>query len=768
VQSKKQVARAESLTAFVQRMTDAGRAGELAIDQRVIDRAKKVHYSRLSVDELRGLFDTIANIDHLGRFKQKLIDARRRRDLDASVKVVTDAAFNIYGTGKNADKNYVRNTFNLLWTMDTMLMEYDGMKEMGAVYDEVKRDIDMAGSVEQKMQIELTEKVDSLFGVYSAKEIAAMQKPKVIQGGNGRPWAKVEILSVALNMGNENNRQRMFDKSVHPSNRLTPDQATALVATLDARDWAFVKSYAELINSYWPELVEVSERRTGTKPKKVAAAPFDTPVGQMPGWYYPIIYDPALSARAATDESSAWDSFLATGWGARAEVNSGMTKERAATGGGRALNFDLAEGIGHMKKTIRLIALSEAVDNSFRILNDKRVVQAMQDAGRQGDLNVWNLWLKDVAQGLVVHTDTLSIMSRNLKNNFTLSRLAFNMRTVVMQATGLAQSAAVIGKKNLFFGLTDYLKRPRELSAEVIAKSAFMAERQSTMNKDIHDYANDVRLTGPMASRYGKFKGGIGKWGFAPFSLMQFYSVDMPTWLGAYRSGLEQFNDDAKAMHYADRMVERSQGGGVMADRTAFARGTVNKGTQQSEFIRLFSTLGGYMITKMNRGYIEVKRAKVQMSEAETVTESVLAATNAATNLFLIYVAEAAAMAVIYAMIYGLDDDDKDPEDYAKFIAAQTAGAVVGGVPFGKDAATAFQGYGAGGVLGSVLEMPANFYAQAVQGENDKALRRSAVDLVGTITGFPSVATMRVIEGALAEKGPSMAEMFFGQDPIGR
>ncbi len=765
VGSKSQIARAESLTAFVQRMTDAGRGGEIAIDQRVIDRAKRTHYSKLSVDELRGLFDTIENIDHMGRFKQKLIDARRKRDLDASVQVVTDAVTKQFGIGKNAKKNYVRNTFNLLWTMDTMMMEYDGMQELGPVYDEVKRDIDASGSVELKMQLDLSEKVDALFKAYSSGEIAAMQQKKMIDGGNGRPWAKIEVLSVAMNMGNEANLQRMFDKSVHPDNRMTPDQADALVATLDARDWEFVKGYADLINSYWPDLSAVAERRTGVKPKKVDATPFQTPHGAMPGWYYPIKYDPALSARAAADEASAWDSFLTKGWGAKAEVNSGMTKERAATGGGRALNYDLAEGIAHMKATIRLIALSEAVDNSFRVLNDKRTVQAMQDAGRAGDLSVWKLWLKDVAQGPVAHSDPFSIVSRNLKNNFTLSRLAFNMKTVMMQSLGLAQSAAVIGKKNMVLGMSDYMKRPRELTAEVIAKSPFMATRRSSMDKDIHDFANDVRLTGPMASRYGKFKGALGKWGFAPMTMMQFYSVDMPTWLGAYRSGIAQFKDETKAIHYADRMIDRSQGGGLMADRTAFGRGTINEGTQQSEFIRLFSTLGGYMMTKMNRGYVTARRGAVKMSEAETMSERVSAATEAATNLMLLYVVEGVAMAGIYSLIYG---EDKDDEDYAAFIAQNTAGSLVGGLPFGRDVATAFQGYGAGGVIGSVLEMPANLYVQAVQGENDKAMRRSAADLVGTVTGLPTTAMMRAIEALVKEDGPSMAEAIFGANPIGR
>lgn len=766
VRAPGQIKRDENLRGFVERMTAAGRAGELAIDPRLIEQAKKVHYSRLSVDELRGLFDTIANIDHLGRFKQKLIEAKRKRDLDASVGVIVESVVKNVGSGKSGATGPVRNTFNRLFTMDTMLIEYDGLAEMGPVYEEVKAGIDAGATVEEQMQMELAGKLDEVFGIYTAKEITAMQKPVAVEGANGRPWAKSEILAVALNMGNEANRQRLFDKNVHPKNRLTPEQADALMATLDARDWQFVKAYADLINSYWPQLSEVSERRTGVKPKKVEAVPFDTPAGQMPGWYFPIKYDSELSAIAARDEGSAWDDFLSSGWGARAEVNSGMTMARQKTGGGRALKLDLSVGIAHMKDTVRLIALSEAVDNSYRILNDNRVKQAFLDAGRGGDLDVWNLWLKDVAQGPVQHNDGFNTFARIVKNNFTLSRLAFNLKTVIMQSTGMAQSAAVIGKRNMIRGLNDYRKRPRELAAEVTAKSAFMNARKTTLDKDIYDFANDARLSSPLAGRFAKAKNAAARWGFAPMTYMQFYSVDMPTWLGAYRAELEKTGNEEKAMAFADRMVARAQDSGLMADRTAFGRGTLDKGIQQADFIRVFSTLGGYMMTKMNRGYVTARRGIKGVVEGETASDKFVAATDAAANLLLLYVVESVAMALLYSLVF--DDDEDEPEDYANFIATETAMSVIGGVPFVRDIGTAFQGYGAGGVLSSVLELPADFYAQTAQGENDKALRRVLSDTIGVSTGLPTTAFMRALEqGLLGEEG-SPAEAIFGSNPITR
>ena len=89
-----QVEKTEHLRDFVNRMVAEGREAELMIDPRMMDEALRVHYSRISLDEFRGLMDTIANLDHLGRFKQQLIDARKRRDLnDTAASVAENISF---------------------------------------------------------------------------------------------------------------------------------------------------------------------------------------------------------------------------------------------------------------------------------------------------------------------------------------------------------------------------------------------------------------------------------------------------------------------------------------------------------------------------------------------------------------------------------------------------------------------------------------------------------------------------------------------------
>lgn len=758
-----QIERAETLRAFIDRMIEEGRQNDLSIDDRLLDEARRVHYTRLSVDELLGLFDTVQNLDHMGRFKHKLVERQRRRDLNESAAKVSDLVRDRFGTGKtDKQSGDARNFFNLLMRVDTIAADIDG-QEIGTFYDEIKRGLDEGAAIEQKMNVDAATKINDLFSVYSAKEKADLNTARSIPGGNGQLWTKQQVLALALNTGNAQNLQRVLDPRVHRDVRLTQSQMEATLDTLDKRDWDFIQGVWDFIDTYWADLSEVTERRTGVKPKRVEATPVATKFGTYRGGYYPIGYDRTKSKKAAQDAESAFDRFLSAGRGAPAKVADGMTLARQNTGGGRALHYDFFVMMAHVRDTTRVIALSEAVDNSYRVLNHENVVNAFQDGGVSHLHRTLNLFLQDISTGPVYNDDPINGLSRILKNNFTLSRLAFNLKTVALQVTGLGQSAATIGKFNLLKGFAEYRKRPNAIAKEVMEKSPFMAERQTTFQKDIFDQANDLRLASPIAGRGRRAKNFISALGFAPIVKTQFYAVDMPTWIGAYQAEIARNGgDEAKAVHFADRMVDRSQGGGLMTDRNALERGTVSRNMRQSDFVRLWTTLGGYMVTKMNRGFLTVRGAQRDIRGADTAGGKVLAAASAASDLALLYVFEAAFMGLAYSLLA----DDPDDEELKNFAIRELAGAVFGGIPFVRESVASFNGYGAGGVLSSALEIPSSVWEQATQGENDKAFRRAISDAVGFATGMPTTAAMRIIEEIAEGEDGSLAEAALGRNPV--
>lgn len=763
------VAKTERMREFMDRMIAEGREAELMIDPRMMDDARRVHYSRLSLDEFRGLMDTVANLDHLGRFKQDLINGQKRRDLQRTAEAMADAIAKNLGTGRAKQESKLRYALDLVLTADTMMTDIDGGDEFGSTYQAIKEDIDRAYVQVDEMNRQLAEDLDRLFAVYSKADIRDMKKERAIPGTRF-VWSKWQAISVALNTGNDDNMSRLLAPDAHPSQRMSRQDLDAVLATLDKRDWDFVQSMWDQINSYWPQIEAVTQRRTGVKPGKVEARQVVTPHGVYKGGYYPIRYDAGLGARASVDAQTETDRFMSAGRFSKAQTKSGHTKERMQTGNGRTVMLDMSVAFTHMRDVVRDIALSEAVDNAHRVLNHNDVAQAFIEAGRKSDHSVLNLWLKDVARGPIVHTDALNTAARFIKTNFTLSRLALNLKTVVLQVTGVAQSAAVVGRRPMARAFADYLKRPSESVAEVMAASEFMRRRQTTFDKDIQDFANDTLDTSPLRSGLSRGLEGAARFGFAPMVKVQFYSVDVPTWIAGYRNGLRRFDGDAeRAVAFADRMVARAQDSGAMPDRTAVSRGTLSEDVRQVEFVRLFTTLQGYMLAKWNRGYVETRRGVREVREAESSAQKFAATADMATNLMLLYVAEGAIMGLLYAAMAAGDDDDEEltGEKFALWLAGETFGTVLGGFPLVRDAWTGFSDFGdTGGVLGSALAIPSALYKQAVQGENDRGLRKAIGDVMGMATGLPTVATLRPIEELLDDDGGSIFGALLGFNPL--
>ena len=768
-QSPGQVAKTERLRDFVDRMVAEGREAELMIDPRMMDEARRVHYSRISLDEFRGLVDTIANLDHLGRFKQQLIDARKRRDLNDTAAAVADNIAKNIGTGKIKKESRIRSVLDLVLTADSVLVDVDGGDEFGTSYQAIKEDIDAGYVRVDEMNRELSEKLTELFKVYSAKDMRDMKVERHIDGTRFS-WSKWKAIAVALNTGNEDNMARLLAEDAHPDQRMTQADLDAVLGTLDKRDWDFVQSMWDTVNGYWPEISEVTQRRTGVKPAKVEARPVETKFGTYAGGYYPIKYDPGYGHAAAVDARTEMDKFMSAGRFSKAQTKHGHTIERKKTGNGRTLNLDIDVAFTHMRDVIRDIALSEAVDNAYRVMNHGAVAQAFMEAGRKNDLDMMNLWLKDVAQGPIVHSDPLNQFARFVKNNFTLSRLALNLKTAAMQLTGVAQSAATVGKAPMFRAFSDYMKRPGQVSSEVMSKSEFMRRRQTTFDKDIIDFKNDTNIASPTRGRIAKSADTLAKVGFAPLTKVQFYAVDVPTWLAGYRNGLRKFDgNESRAVAFADRMVARAQDSGAIPDRTAVSRGTLSENIRQAEWVKLFTTLQGYMLAKFNRGYLTARQGARDIRGAESTVEAIGATANMAANMMLIYVAETAMMGIAYALMADGDDDDEKMEKLFTWMATETVGTVVGGLPLVRDGWSVMSNPAAtgGGVYGSITEMPARIVQQVSQGENDPALRRALADAFGTITGLPTTAVMRPIEEMLKENDErSWMKAIMGRNPI--
>lgn len=734
VRSGPQVQRAENLAKFVERMQAEGRAGELAIDQRVIDRAQSVHYTRLSVDELNGLFDTIENIDHLGRHKKSLQDAKDQRDLDEVVSGIERAfADNVKGSPPSRTPNKAesrkkdfRDYLNTVLNADTLLREIDGFKDLGSTWSALKQRVDegMFRLVERREG--MAKAFDAIYDRYSSKEKREMAR-KVHNEALGVEMSKWDLISLALNTGNVDNFERLTNPKVKGS--FSQNGIESALTELDKRDWETVQAIWDYIDSFWGEIAAKEKRQTGIAPTKVEAQSMVVGApGFVRGGYYPIKYDPRLSGLTDNFQQREIAEEIMGGMFAKAQTRNGHTKERGKTSR-QPVMLDLAMAHNHVEQVIYDLEIGESVAASWKILQDPRIRAAFLEKGKQSDFDALEIWLMDVAAGERVAAGGMQSLMRHVRSGFTISRLAFNVSTALIQPTGLVQSAVQIGKAAVARGTVKYMSNIPRWVSDVQSVSPMMRERQKTFERDIFNVVGDLK--GGPTSGWTRFQSNIlMPLSFLMMQKVQFYAVDMPTWVSAYEKEIAASGDEAKARTYADTMVKRAQGSGLMSDRGMLERGTLNRNSRQQEFPRMLTALGSYMFAKGNVAYEKI---------SGTDFKDPIQVMSLATDMVLLFTLEA----VLYSAVKGyLPDED---EDKASWLLTETAFSMMSSLPLLRELSGATQGFSGGGVFGSSIEVLARPMVQAMQGDFDKALVTSTTDATGVLLHLPSSQTKAAI-----------------------
>lgn len=758
-----------ALLAYVEAMKAAGRENELAVPADVLARAQRTPYRLLTVEELRGVVDALKNLQHVALRWNDLIDAQNKRALDEAVAEVTAAIDanlpkrppgRVRTTGE-ALRNTARQYLDLVLNATTLLREMDGFKDGGQVYSTMKAPIDAAMDRLALRKQKAAADLEALYAVYTKDERRKMAVRRMIPS-LGYSLSKWELIAIALNTGNDGNMQRLTDPKVNGS--LTEAQVKAVLGMLDERDANFVQSVWDYVGSFRDDIAARERRATGVEPAWVEASPVEIGGKKLRGGYYPLKYDPRLSARARDDEFQETLNGLQAGRFGKAQTRRGHLEARAKSSG-RDVELDMSVLHRHINQVIYDLELSEPVANAWKVLQAGSVRSALSEAGRQADFDTLEAWLLDVGTGQLAAADLANRMARKMKSNFTAAKLAFNLATVASQVSGLSQTMVVVGKRDFLRGLMMWIshggmvpsvtngvagvigKRPfgSTIEDEIAAKSPFMAERMTTFNKDITDFYDDPAL-GPAAARWGEIKRDwIGPASFWLMTKTQWHIVDVPSWLGGYQQGLRMFGgDEAKAIAHADDIVKRAQASGLFSDRSAIERGSVSRTTRQSDVVRLFTTLGSYMFAKFNVAYERAAKGGRVISREGVSIASVQEVASMALDMVFLFTVEAVVMALIKGNLPGGDDDEE--KGWGQFLAEETAFSVLGTMPFIRDVASFAQGFESGGAYGGLIAEIAKPFKEVAQGEIDKGLVKSIISGTGLATGLPAAQINRAVD----------------------
>lgn len=741
-----------SLLAFVAEQEALG--FQPAIDAETIDKAKLKHYKDMTVEEVRGLVDTIKQVEHLGRLKKRLLTAKDAREFatrmaeaDASIRMnanrtVKERATATDVVGKVAQ--FGRWLAASHRKFASLIREMDGGKDGGVMWDLLSRAMNEAGDKETAMKAEASAELSRIFepiqAIIRSENVAGnlYTRKKQIPGTN-ISMTHEERIMFAMNWGNEGNRQRLLDGGLTGKRALSAQEARAILDTLTKPEWDFVQSVLDYVGSYRAQIAEQERQLTGIEPKWIEPAPIDTKFGTYPGGYFPAKYDTNLSTRSDSLEAVTNLRLGMKGAFGAAATRNGYTKERANAVIGRPLLLNFGVVSRHVNEVVHRLSWQgwltdanrtlRALDAPIREHYGPEVLRELRDT------------VNDIASGDVAAATPLEQGLNHLRIGSTIVGLGWRVTTALLQPTGLAQSWVRVGGKWMATGVADFIKAPLESGQFVNEKSALMRDRGRTMYREINEVMNVVRAGEKVDAIHASFFSFIGK--------MQ-RMVDIPTWLGAYEKALasmklentsteaERKAIDERAVALADQAVIDSQSGGQLKDLAKIQRG--------SPALKLFTNFYSYFSATYNLNAEIVRR-----THFDSPSEIGLMAV----DLLILNTVPALFSFALRELLKGNCGDDVQclAGNYAREQANYMFGQMVPLREVGSAVEVVMGGQGFGYTGPAGLRFFNDLYKlsqQAAQGEADMALFKAANSVAGTLLHYPAGQVNNTLEGMLA------------------
>jgi hypothetical protein len=578
-------------------------SGIVEIADWIKDESKVINFRHLTVEQFNDVRNALKNIVRVANKVDKFYTQQDAESIqDAANQLVEELDKNI---GSNIKHNVEPGRFDIgkskladyrwsLERMDTTVMRADGWKEFGKWWSFLKRPVADAANNESRMIHESIDKLKQIWKVYSKKEINDIFNKKMYIEEFGASITKQRLLAMALNLGNAQNKIKLFNNApvgIEPRFPWTPENAAIteqmvmaiLNDHLSSKDWKFVQGIWDHLDSYWPKIAEVNREITGFEPGRVEAVPFqvtgnDGITVNMKGGYYPLKEDFRATERAAMREMSGEPLYTENNPAYKAATKTGHTKARTAAQYSLTLDLDLINR--HLNDVIHDINFRPVVYDLRRLIANKTMEAGIRrNMGDEGYRNI-NQWVKSVATGGNVDklgTDALSWFARFLNNKTTMA-IVIGRTSIIMN--NLANPILAINKVQ-GFGSMDVLKGMLMRGSDYWVKSAFNWKAAKEIRDFVHSKSTFMRDKREVPDfTLQDFKGTkIAKDpGLQEFFLQMIAATDdltnIPMWLEAYNKKLNETQNDEEAIRYADTLVDRITGSGRKYDQAKILRGT--------------------------------------------------------------------------------------------------------------------------------------------------------------------------------------------------
>lgn len=558
----------------------------------------------------------------------------------------------------------------------------------------------------------------------------------IVVPGFDKPFTHGMRLAVALNLGNESNKQRLIMNEP----RFTQEALQAIMDNLTEADWRAVEAIWQLFESFRPAIAAKQERVYGIEPEWITYTPFTVRTAEgktitVSGGYYPVKYDPVASLRAdkLTDAEAAEQEMK--GAYQSATTRRSFTKSRFEGDiVGRPLRLDLSALYEGLNDVIHDLAWHEWLIDTKRVLDGvdgdtSGLRAAIKERYGYQITKELEEWRKDIALGGRSQgaSDTLSFVTRNIG----VATMGYSFMSAFVQLTGVGYVIPRTGTAAFAVALGKYLTNPAKVRRFVNSQSQAMLLRSQTQFKELAQIRN--RLS------QGK---GVSAWMYDhAYSLLAFVQgiVDSLCWQAAYERFNREGHSGDELVALCDQVVIDTQSSGNVSDLSRIER---ERGLSQI-FTIFYTWMNAALNLAITTQFGEENRFK-----------------RVATMLWICAVMPCIEQAYRESLKPSGDDDDDKDETLSALALGQLGNIVeynMGLLTVAREFSSAVKGvvaddavYNYSGPAGLRLLSNFNKGAQAIANPTEEKILKAVIDLSGSFLGLPSVQINNTIKGARA------------------
>lgn len=569
-------------TALAQWVAEQEAAGrEVNVPEHLLNEARKTPYKELLLAELQGLSDAIKNIEHLAKTKDRLLKNKEAAEWETAQAELAERAQASLPEGKSpplgrfdqttmeAFNEKARGIADSMLRPETIVEWLDGGTQgpwHDYLWNQANESEDARDALKNRVMrplFELSEKIDR-------KRRNELQE-KVNIPSMARALNRRTLISIALNMGNASNLdklQRGGYRTQEGSQAFTDQNLQEISDALTKDDWNFVQKVWDTVDQLWPDVVAFQKRMGGLAPEKVEATPVQTKHGEYRGGYFPLVYDPTVSAQGERQAAGdAVQEIMGQNF-TRASTKKGHTKSRTKVARPILLDFEHVLG-RHVDQVITDLTHREFVLQASKILGDAELRALIQNRIGEGAYRS--------LQGMVRHTvhadgsygDPAASGWDRLQDYFIRNTAVAALGFRVVTAFGnlvLApvQGAARIAPKNILKGLGEFYRAPRDMTGFIHERSEFMKNRAENFDASIVEVMAKLRGEKSIRAQVARAAMSVHRWA----DFLGTHAL----WLGKYRESLEAGELEATARKEADKAIRQTQTAGAPKDLSSFER----------------------------------------------------------------------------------------------------------------------------------------------------------------------------------------------------